>query len=76
MGSVYVALHTGKRQVAGPNQAEIEISLFSRPCLELGRILLLRDPNHGAQAWSRRMNRNHVVINWKFTRQKVHQKFG
>jgi hypothetical protein len=29
-----------------------------------------------AQAWNRRMNRDHVVINWKFTRKKARQKFS
>jgi transposase len=58
------------------NQAEIEISLFSRECLGLRRIPSLRDLSREAQAWNRKMNRDHVVINWKFTRKKARQKFG
>ena len=58
------------------NQAEIEISLFSRECLGLRRIPTLRDLRREAQAWNRRMNRDHVVINWKFTRKNARQKFG
>ncbi len=38
------------------NQAEIEISLFSRQCLGKRRIPSLRDLRSQAQAWSRRMN--------------------
>jgi hypothetical protein len=28
------------------------------------------------RAWSRRVNRDRVKIEWKFTRQKARQKFG
>jgi transposase len=58
------------------NQAEIEISLFSRECLGIRRIPSLRDLSREAQAWNRKMNRDQVVINWKFTRKKARQKFG
>jgi len=57
------------------NQAEIEISLFSRQCLGRRRIptldLLARESN----AWNRRMNRERVRINWRFTRKKAREKF-
>jgi len=39
------------------NQAEIEISLFSRHCLDRRRIPSLRDLRREAKAWNRRMNR-------------------
>lgn len=58
------------------NQAEIEISLFSRECLGLRRIPSPRDLRREAQAWNQKMNRDHVVINWKFTRKRARQKFG
>jgi hypothetical protein len=58
------------------NQAEIEISLFSRECLGLRRIPSPRDLRCEAQAWNQKMNRDHVVINWKFTRKSARQKFG
>ena len=58
------------------NQAEIEISLFSRECLGLRRIPSLPDLSREAQAWNRKMNRDNVDINWKFTRKKARQKFG
>jgi len=57
------------------NQAEIEISLFSREYLGLRRIPSLRDLSREAQAWNRKMNRDRVAINWKFTRKKARQKF-
>lgn len=57
------------------NQAEIAISLFSRQCLGRRRIgdraLLRRE----TQAWSRRMNRHCVPIQWTFTRKKARSRF-
>ena len=58
------------------NQAEIEISLFSRQCLGRRRIPSLPELQREAQAWNRKMNRNHVTINWQFTRSKARRKFG
>ena len=58
------------------NQAEIEISLFSRQCLGRRRIPSLPELQREAQAWNRRMNRDHVTINWQFTRSKARRKFG
>ena len=58
------------------NQAEIEISLFSRQCLGQRRIPSLSDLQREATAWNRKMNRNHITINWQFTRKKARQKFG
>ena len=58
------------------NQAEIEISLFARQCLGTRRIPDLNRLRREAKAWSRRMNRNHVTINWKFTRRKARIQFG
>ncbi len=58
------------------NQAEIEISLFSRQCLGQRRIPSLSDLRREAKAWDRKMNRHHVTINWQFTRKKARQKFG
>lgn len=58
------------------NQAEIEISLFSRQCLGRRRISSLAHLRREARAWNRRMNRGRVTINWRFTRSKARQKFG
>ena len=58
------------------NQAEIEISLFSRQCLGRRRIPSLGQLKRQAGAWSRKMNRNQVTINWKFPRKKARQKFS
>ncbi len=58
------------------NQAEIEISLFSRQCLGRNRIPSLGQLQRQARAWTRKMNRDRVTINWKFTHKKALQKFG
>src|SRR5579872_247499 len=57
------------------NQAEIEISLFSRQCLGRHRIGCLDLLRQQARAWNRRTNHNRVLIEWKFTRNKARQKF-
>lgn len=57
------------------NQAEIEISLFSRQCLGKDRIADLAAMKRRAQAWTQRMNRDEVKINWRFTRKKAREKF-
>ena len=58
------------------NQAEIEISLFSRQCLGRRRIPSLPELQQETHAWNRKMNRDHVTINWQFTRSKARRKFG
>jgi len=58
------------------NQAEIEIGIFSRQCLGKRRIPTLMDLRREAKAWNRRMNRDHVKIEWKFDRKTARRKFG
>jgi hypothetical protein len=58
------------------NQAEIEISLFSRQCLGRQRIPSLEQLQQQAKAWNRQMNRDGVTINWQFTRRKARKKFA
>ena len=55
------------------DQAEIEIGMFSRRCLGKRRIGNLADLAIEAQAWNQRINRDHVTIEWKFTRKKAAQ---
>jgi transposase len=57
------------------NQAEIEISMFSRQCLGKDRVADLPTMKRRAHAWNRRMNRDQIKINWTFTRQKARKKF-
>jgi transposase len=58
------------------NQAEIEISLFSRQCLGRRRLPTLAILRREARAWNCQVNRNRVKINWGFTRKRARAKFG
>jgi hypothetical protein len=58
------------------NQAEIEISLFSRQCLGKRRIPTLATLQREARAWNQRVNRARTKINWTFSRRKAREKFG
>jgi len=57
------------------NQAEIEISLFSRQCLGKRRIGDPETLRAEARAWNRRVNRQKVKIDWTFDRRKARKKF-
>ncbi len=57
------------------NQAEIEISLFSRQCLGQRRIPTLDILRRESRAWNGKVNRVRVKINWQFTRRKARAKF-
>ncbi len=68
--------HYTPKHASWLNQAEIEISMFSRTCLGKSRV-----PNIGAlksrsAAWLKRMNRKKVKINWGFSRRKARAKFN
>src|ERR1700674_2740952 len=58
------------------NQAEIEISLFARQCLGQRRIPSLDLLQREARAWTRKINRDKIKIDWRFSRKKARQKFG
>jgi hypothetical protein len=57
------------------DQAEIELSMYSRQCLGQRRIsdlgLLQRETN----AWNRQANRLRTTINWQFTRRRARKTF-
>ena len=57
------------------NQAEIEISLFSRQCLGARRIPDLGTLQRETKAWNRQANRQRTTINWRFTRRKARKTF-
>ena len=58
------------------NQAETEISMFSRECLGKDRIATRTTLSKRATAWERRVNEERRKINWRFTRKKARAKFG
>ena len=71
-----LAVHYTPKHGSWLNQAEIEISLFSRQCLGKRRIPTLAILRRESRAWNRTVNRDHVKINWGFTRKKARAKFG
>ncbi len=58
------------------NQAEIELSLYSRQCLGARRISDLATLGRETRAWTRRVNHAQLKINWKFDRKTARKKFG
>ena len=57
------------------DQAEIELSLFSRQCLGTRRIPDLATLRRETKAWKRQANRKRTTINWGFTRRKARKTF-
>jgi transposase len=77
-GSIWnrLTVHYTPKHGSWLNQAEIEISLFSRQCLGKRRIPTLSILQRESRAWNRQVNRHRVKINWQFTRKKARAKFG
>src|SRR5271156_4011307 len=58
------------------NQAEIEISLFSRECLGTRRLPSLECLRAEARAWNVAVNETRTKINWQFSRKDARRKLG
>ena len=57
------------------DQAEIELSLFSRQCLGNRRIPDLNTLKRETRVWNRKTDRKRTKINWQFTRTKARKLF-
>ena len=57
------------------NQAEIELSLYSRQCLGKRRIPDLGTLRRETRIWNRKADRSRTTINWTFTRNKARKAF-
>jgi hypothetical protein len=57
------------------DQAEIEISLYSRQCLGQRRIGSIAELRKQTAAWNRYVNRQKLTIDWKFTTADARRKF-
>jgi transposase len=57
------------------NQAEIELSLYSRQCLGKRRIPDLSALKRETRVWNRKTDRKRTKINWQFTRKKARKLF-
>jgi hypothetical protein len=71
-----LSVHYTPKHGSWLNQAEIEISLFARQCLGKRRIPSLDLLQREARAWNRKINRDKIKIDWRFSRKKARQKFG
>lgn len=69
-------IHHTPKHASWLNQAEIEISLFSRQCLGRRRIPDRATLRRVAKAWTRPVNRQRTTIRWTFTRRKARSIFG
>jgi len=57
------------------NQAEIEISMYSKQCLGHDRIPNMKELKERTAKWVSRMNSKKIKINWKFTTSMARKKF-
>ncbi len=57
------------------NQAEIEISLYAQQCLGKRRIRNIEILKRETKAWNRRVNKNKITINWRWTVKDARRKF-
>lgn len=69
-------VHYTPKHASWLNQAETEISMFSRECLGKDRIASLATLRKRTDAWARDANRRRRKIIWKFTTTKARKKFG
>ena len=69
-------IHLTPKHGSWLNQAEIEISIFSRQCLGTRRIPDLKTLRRETRAWNRQLNRIQTKIHWKFDRKAARRKFG
>ena len=67
--------HYSPKHASWLNQAEIEISMFSRTCIGKQRVADIKILRQKDSAWTKHMNKNKVKINWGFTRRKARSKF-
>lgn len=67
--------HYTPKHASWLNQAEIEISMFSRSCLGKNRVADIDTLRKNAAAWKKRMNQKKVKIDWTFSRRKARVKF-
>jgi DDE superfamily endonuclease len=58
------------------NQAEIEISMFSRECLGTRRLPTLASLQDEARAWNSKANEARRTIDWRFSRKDARRTLG
>jgi hypothetical protein len=70
-----LSVHYTPKHGSWLDQAEIELSLFSRQCLGTRRIPDLQKLKRETKAWNRKANQKRTKIQWRFTRKKARKLF-
>jgi len=70
-----LSVHYTPKHGSWLDQAEIELSMFSRQCLGARRIPDLAMLKRETRAWNRKANQKRTKINWRFTRRKARKVF-
>jgi Zn-finger nucleic acid-binding protein len=70
-----LSVHYAPKHGSWLDQAEIELSLYSRQCLGTRRIPDLETLKRETKAWNRRANQKRTRIDWQFTRKKARKLF-
>jgi Zn-finger nucleic acid-binding protein len=70
-----LSVHYTPKHGSWLDQAEIELSMFSRQCLGARRIPDLTTLKRETRAWNRKANQKRTKINWRFTRKKARKVF-
>ena len=70
-----LTVHYTPKRGSWLNQAEIELSLYSRQCLGKRRFPDVGTLRRETKAWNRTANRKRTKITWRFTRRKARKLF-
>ena len=70
-----LSVHYTPKHGSWLDQAEIELSLYSRQCLGTRRIADLETLKRETKAWNRKANHKRTKIDWRFTRKKARHLF-
>jgi transposase len=68
-------IHYTPKHASWLNQAETQISMYSRECLGKDRIASIATLKKRSTAWARSATQDRRTINWKFTRAKARKTF-
>lgn len=68
-------VHFTPKHASWLNQAETQISMYSRECLGKDRIATIATLQKRSEAWVKSANANRRTINWKFTKAKARKTF-
>ena len=69
------AFHFTPKHASWLNQAEIQISMFSRECIGKRRLAAIEILKMEAGAWERNANERQRKIDWRFSRNAARKKF-